>query len=270
MAISKTLVCVHAHPDDEAIFTSGITLHYAALGYDVVLVTCTNGRLGFDGHNRPGNEAPHDDLGTKATRAGELQRSAHQVGFTRIVTLGFEDSGMVGWPQNEDAGAFMNIDVDAVARTLAALLDEVRATVVVTYDENGFYGHPDHIMANVVTRRALEFARSPERLYYPVVSRSAIKSFVPQAQARGIYLPAFVLEADVGVTDEFVATTMDVTEYVGTKQAALRTHASQTDNAELSTMDSETFAMMFGTEWFQRAWSRHDATNDATDLFGGL
>ena len=270
MAISKTLVCVHAHPDDEAIFTSGITLHYAARGYDVVLVTCTNGRLGFDGHNRPGNEAPHDDLGTKATRAGELQRSAHLVGFTRIVTLGFEDSGMVGWPQNEDPGAFMNVDVDAVARTLAALLDEVRASVVVTYDENGFYGHPDHIMANVVTRRAVDFAQSPERLYYPVVPKGAIKEFIPQAETQGFILPAFVLEADAGTPDELVASTMDVTQYVATKQAALRTHASQTDNAVLSTMDPGLFALMFGTEWFQRAWSRRDATDDATDLFGGL
>jgi LmbE family N-acetylglucosaminyl deacetylase len=270
MANSKTLVCVHAHPDDEAIFTAGITSHYAAQAYDVVLVTCTNGRLGIDDRNRPGNDPEHDDGTTISTRASELQRSATLVGFSRIVTLGFDDSGMIGWPQNMNPRAFMNIDVDSVARSLGALFDEVHATVVVTYDENGFYGHPDHIMANVVTRRALEFARSPERLYYPVVSRSAIKSFVPQAQARGIYLPAFVLEADVGVTDEFVATTMDVTEYVGTKQAALRTHASQTDNADLATMDSETFAMMFGTEWFQRAWSRHDAANDATDLFGGL
>ena len=270
MAISKTLVCVHAHPDDEAIFTSGITSHYANLGYDVVLVTCTNGRLGFDAHNRPGIDAQHDDVGTKATRAGELQRSATLVGFTRIVTLGFEDSGMVGWPQNEDPRAFMNSNVDAVARTLAALFDEVHATVVVTYDENGFYGHPDHIMANIVTRRAVDFAKSPERLYYPVVPKGAIKSFIPRAQAQGFILPAFVLEADAGTADELVATTVDVTQYVGIKQDAVHAHASQTDNADLVLMEPDLFALMFGTEWFQRAWSRHDATDDATDLFGGL
>jgi LmbE family N-acetylglucosaminyl deacetylase len=270
MAISKTLVCVHAHPDDEAVFTAGISSHYAALGYDVVLVTCTNGRLGFDGQNRPGNEPEHDDVGIKSTRAAELQRSATLVGFSRIVTLGFEDSGMLGWSQNEDPRAFMNIDVDRVARSLGALFDEVDATVVVTYDENGFYGHPDHIMANVLTRRALDFAESPERLYYPVVPQGAIKSFVPRAQAQGFTLPAFILEADFGVPDELVATTIDVTKYIGIKQAALRTHASQTDNADVAAMEPELFAVMFGTEWFQRAWSRHDATNDATDLFGGL
>ncbi len=270
MAFSKTLVCVHAHPDDEAIFTAGISSHYAALGYSVILVTCTNGRLGFDADDRPGNEAGHDDGATKATRAAELQRSASLVGFSRIVTLGFEDSGMVGWPQNEDRRAFMNIDVDAVARTLAALFDEVDATVVVTYDENGFYGHPDHIMANVLTRRALDLARSPQRLYYPVVPRGSIKSFVEQAQAQGAVLPAFVLEADFGIADEMVATTMDVNQYAGVKQQALRTHASQSDNADLVTMDPDVFALMFGTEWFQRAWSRGAALGDTTDLFGGL
>jgi LmbE family N-acetylglucosaminyl deacetylase len=270
MTISRTLVCVHAHPDDEAIFTAGISSHYAALDYDVVLVTCTNGRLGFDAQQRAGDIAEHDDLETISTRSSELQRSAALVGYSRVVTLGFDDSGMVGWPQNKNLRAFMNCDVDGVAQTLAALLDEVHAAVVVTYDENGFYGHPDHIMANVVTRRALDFAESPERLYYPVVPRGAIKNFVEEAQQQGFNLPAFILEADFGIPDELLATTMDVHEYVDTKQEALRTHGSQSDNADLVVMEPDLFALMFGTEWFQRAWSRHDATGDATDLFGGL
>jgi LmbE family N-acetylglucosaminyl deacetylase len=270
MTISKTLVCVHAHPDDEAIFTAGITSHYAALGYDVVLVTCTNGRLGYDAEDRAGDIEGHDDLETIATRSSELQRSAALVGFSRIVTLGFDDSGMVGWPQNKNPRAFMNCDVDGVARTLASLLDEVHATVLVTYDENGFYGHPDHIMSNVVTRRALDFAESPERLYYPVVPRGAIQGFVEGAQQQGYELPRFITEADFAIPDELLATTMDVHEYVGTKQEALRTHASQSDNADLVVMEPDLFALMFGTEWFQRAWSRREAAGDATDLFGGL
>jgi LmbE family N-acetylglucosaminyl deacetylase len=270
MAIPKTLVCVHAHPDDEAIFTSGVSTHYAALGYRVVLITCTNGKLGFDDQDRPGDDPDHDDAVTRATRAGELQRAAALVGFGRVVTLGFDDSGMVGWPQNSNPNAFMNVNVDAVAATVAALFDEVGATVVLTYDENGFYGHPDHIMANTVTRRALDFAKSPERLYYPVVARSAITKFVPQAQERGIFLPAWVLEADAGTPDEMVNTTMDVSRYAAVKQLALVTHASQTDNADLVDMEPDLFALLFGTEYYQRAWSRHDATNDAIDLFGGL
>jgi LmbE family N-acetylglucosaminyl deacetylase len=270
MANSKTLVCVHAHPDDEAIFTSGVTAHYAALGYRVVLITCTNGKLGFDNENRQGNDAQHNDVETAAIRASELQRAAVIAGFGRVVTLGFDDSGMVGWPQNSNPNAFMNVNVDAVATTLAALLDEVGASVVLTYDENGFYGHPDHIMANTVTRRALDFAKSPERLYYPVIARSAITKFVPEAQKRDVFLPAWVLEANAGTPDEMVNTTMDVTKYAAIKQRALHTHKSQTDNADLVNLEPDLFALLFGTEYYQRAWSRHHANNDATDLFGGL
>jgi LmbE family N-acetylglucosaminyl deacetylase len=93
---------------------------------------------------------------------------------------------------------------------------------------------------------------------------------VPQAQERGIFLPAWVLEADAGTPDEMVNTTMDVSRYAAVKQLALVTHASQTDNADLVDMEPDLFALLFGTEYYQRAWSRHDATNDATDLFGGL
>jgi LmbE family N-acetylglucosaminyl deacetylase len=270
MVNSRTLVCVHAHPDDEAIFTSGASSHYGELGDNVVLITCTNGRLGFDHQQRAGNDPGHDDDETRATRAGELARSAALVGFNRVVTLGFEDSGMAGWPQNENPHAFMNIDVDKVAHTLAALFDEVGAAVVLTYDENGYYGHPDHVMANVVTRRALEFAAAPQRLYYPITPRGVIRAFVPRAQAANVFLPAWILEADAGTPDELVATVLDVSRFSGVKQQAIRTHASQLDNADLVTMEPELFSLMFGTEYYQRAWSRGAASGDKTDLFGGL
>lgn len=270
MTSSPTLVCVHAHPDDEAIFSAGVTSHYAALGYRVVLVTCTNGMLGYDDQGLAGNDPRHHGALTRAARASELQLAGAMVGFSRMVNLGFDDSGMAGWAQNANANAFMNADVDATARTLAALLDEVSASVVITYDENGYYGHPDHVMANVVTRRALDFARSPERLYYPVTPRSLFARFVPQAQALGVSLPAWVLESDAGTPDELVATTMDVTRYAGVKQLAIQTHTTQIDNADLASMEPEVFAMAFGVEYFQRAWSRRAASGDQTDLFGGL
>ncbi len=270
MTLSPTLVCVHAHPDDEALFTAGISAHYAALGYRVVLVTCTNGQFGFDDGGRPGSHPQHDPGVTRSLRAAELQRAAAIAGFQRTVSLGYDDSGMVGWPQNESPHAFMNVDVEATARTLAALFDEVGATVVVTYDENGFYGHPDHIMANVVTRRAMDLAHRPERLYYPVVPQSVLTRFVPDATALGVFLPAWVLDAGIGTPDELVATTMDVTAFAARKQAAIAAHATQIDNADLVTMESALFTLLFGTEYYQRAWSRRPAVGDSTDLFGGL
>jgi LmbE family N-acetylglucosaminyl deacetylase len=270
MTFAPTLLCVHAHPDDEAIFTAGITSHYADLGYRVVLITCTNGRLGFDDHARPGPDPLHDGEVTRATRASELQRAASIAGFSRVVTLGYDDSGMKGWAQNDRPSAFMNADVDAVARTLAAIMDEERATVVVTYDENGYYGHPDHVMANVVTRAAVVLASSPQRLYYPVSPRGVLEAFVAGATAEGVFLPAFILDATHTVSDDVVATTMDVRVFAKRKHQAIATHASQVDNADLVTMDEELFTLLFGIEYYQRAWSRDVTSGDETDLFGGL
>jgi LmbE family N-acetylglucosaminyl deacetylase len=264
------LLCVHAHPDDEALFTAGVTQHYAELGYRVVLVTCTNGQLGFDEGSRPGSDPDHDDALTRSVRAAELQRAAPLAGFERVITFGYDDSGMMGWPQNENPNAFWQVDVEAAARTLAAICDEVGASVVVTYDENGFYGHPDHIMANRITRRAVEIAASTERLYYPIVPQSILTKFVPDAKALEVFLPAWVLDAGIGSPDELVSTTMDVRRFADRKREAIATHASQIDNGDFITLDEELFLVLFGTEYYQRGWSRHPATGDETDLFGGL
>jgi LmbE family N-acetylglucosaminyl deacetylase len=270
MTFAPTLVCVHAHPDDEALFTAGITSHYGDLGYRVVLITCTNGQLGIDDEGRPGSDPLHDAEVTRATRAAELQRAAIVAGFSRVVTMGYDDSGMKGWAQNDRSSAFMNADVSAVARTIAAIIDEERASVVVTYDENGFYGHPDHIMANVVTRAALDLATSPQRLYYPVVRRGVLEEFVAGARSKGVFLPEWILDAGHAVSDDTVSTTMDVRSFAKRKHQAIATHASQVDNADLVTMDEELFTLLFGIEYYQRAWSRDVTSGDETDLFGGL
>lgn len=270
MTFAPTLVCVHAHPDDEALFTAGISAHYADLGYRVVLITCTNGQLGLDDHARPGSDPAHDVETTRTTRAGELQRAAIVAGFARVVTLGYDDSGMKGWPQNDRPTAFVNADVGAVARTLAAIFDEEDSSVVVTYDENGFYGHPDHIMANVVTRTAIELAQSPQRLYYPVAPKGVLEQFVADASAKGVFLPAWIVDAAHTVSDDMVNATMDVRAFAKAKHLAIATHASQVDNADLVTMDEELFTLLFGIEYFQLAWSRGVTAGDETDLFGGL
>ena len=265
-----TLVCVHAHPDDEAFFAAGAVAHYAALGHRVVLITCTNGMLGFDQNHLAGNQRGHDEVATKVTRAGELQRSVATLGFARAVSLGYDDSGMMGWPQNENPDAFMNVDVEAAARTVASILDEEDAAVVVTYDERGFYGHPDHIQSNVVARRAVQLSSSVERLYSSVVPEGVITTLIAGAKEIGLSLPAFVLDAGTHVADDLVAATMDVSSLVKVKHDAMAAHASQIDNAELVEMNDELFSLLFSTEYYQRAWSRHDASGDATDLFGGL
>ena len=268
---SPALLYVHAHPDDEALFTAGTTAHYARRGVANVLVTCTLGQLGIDPQGRAGDHLDHDDPATAATRARELREVVDLLGFTRHVTLGYRDSGMAGWTAHDDPGAFVRADLEAAARVVAALIDEVSAAVVVTYDEYGFYGHPDHVMAHRVARRAVELSASAQRLVYPVMPSVALRAFVDQARAEGVGLPAWVTDAvpDTDLAD--VAWSLDVSDVAPLKQRAIATHASQVDNADLVSMSGELFSMLFGTEHYRLGWSR-DAPSLACgdDLLGGL
>lgn len=270
MTSLPTLLCVHAHPDDEAFFGGGASAHYAALGHRVVLITCTSGQLGFDGAGRSGDQLDHDALQTRVTRAGELQESAAILGISRVVNLGYDDSGMKGWPENEAPNAFANKDVDAVARAIAAIMDEEQAAVVVTYDESGFYGHPDHVKANEVTRAAVALSSSVERLYYSVVPEGIITSLVTGATSLGLSMPSWVTDAGTHVRDDLVATTLDVSKYVRIKHDSMAAHGTQIDNEDLVEMNAELFSLLFSTEYYQRAWSRHQTRDDRTDLMGGL
>jgi LmbE family N-acetylglucosaminyl deacetylase len=265
-----TLVCVHAHPDDEAFFGGGASAHYAALGHRVVLITCTSGQLGFDGARRSGDQLGHDARQTKVTRAGELQESATILGIARVVNLGYDDSGMKGWPENDAPNAFANKDVDAVARTIASIMDEEHAAVVVTYDESGFYGHPDHVKANEVTRAAVALSSSVERLYYSVVPEGVITSLVAGATELGLSMPSWVTDAGTHVDDDLVSTTLDVSEYVKIKHDSMAAHGTQIDNEDLVEMNAELFSLLFSTEYYQRAWNRHQTRDDRNDLMGGL
>ncbi|MGA7835894.1 MAG: PIG-L family deacetylase [Acidimicrobiales bacterium] len=270
MSSLPTLLCVHAHPDDEAFFGGGASAYYALLGHRVVLITCTSGQLGFDGVGRSGDQLGHDALQTKITRAGELQHSAAILGISRVVNLGYDDSGMAGWPENNAPNAFMHKDVDAVAEAIAAVMDEERAAVVVTYDESGFYGHPDHVKANEVTRAAVARSTSVERLYYSVVPEGIMSSLVEGAAKLGLSMPSWVLDAKTHVRDELVSTTLDVSAFVRVKHDSMAAHATQIDNEDLVEMNSELFSLLFSTEYYQRAWSRHETKRDRADLMGGL
>ena len=268
---SHTLLCVHAHPDDEAIFTAGITSHYAEQGYRCVLVTCTLGQLGLDDHGRNGAQPGHNALATRATRAGEHPSAGALVGYARQITLGYLDSGMMGWLANQDPDAFMNVDVETTARVLADIIDQEDAAVVVTYDENGFYGHPDHVMANIVARRAMELSTRAQRLFYPVVPRGVLSSFVAQSREQVVFLPAWIEDAVANIPDDSVDCVMDVSRFSALKQGAIATHDSQVDNADLVTMAPELFSLLFGTEYYQLGWRRDNTSVAcAEDLFGGL
>ncbi len=172
-----TLMAVHAHPDDEASSTGGILAKYAAEGVRTVVATCTNGELGDGaGGVKPGQPG-HDERRVVAHRRQELENSCRALGVSHLELLGYHDSGMMGWTQNKAPEAFWNTPVADAARRLADLFERYRPQVVVTYDANGFYGHPDHIQAHRVTVAALALAPIPEKLYFPVIPQSEMERF---------------------------------------------------------------------------------------------
>src|ERR1700686_948079 len=160
-----TAVFFHAHPDDEAISTGGTMARMAAEGHRVILVTATRGELG---EVPEGLLAPGEDLAER--RALELAAACEVLGVARHEYLGYQDSGMAGEPTNDDPSSFWRADVDEAAARLAAILDEEHAQVFVTYDENGGYGHPDHIQVHRVGLRAAERAGT-ERVFMATMNR---------------------------------------------------------------------------------------------------
>ncbi len=245
----RRLLLVHAHPDDESIYTGATMAKYAAEGARVTLVTCTLGELGEIipprlAHLAAGRE---DRLGQH--RIGELDAACRALGVTDHRFLGgpgrWRDSGMMGTPENDDPRCFWRADVDEAARELAAVIREVRPQVLVTYDANGFYGHPDHIQAHRVSRRAVQLAAvapSPwpvSKFYATAMPLSALTEGIEAVRARAASgqgrvasvfdLPGSVADFPFGVRDDQVTTEIDGSEYLPAKLAAMRAHATQID-----------------------------------------
>jgi LmbE family N-acetylglucosaminyl deacetylase len=265
-----TLMAVHAHPDDEVLGTGGIFARYGDEGVRTVLVTCTGGEQGDGpGGIKPGEEG-HDEADVRARRLGELRESAAHLGIDHVELLGYRDSGMVGWDANADPDAFANVPLDDAAARLAALMERYRPQVVVTYDENGGYGHPDHIQAHRITMAAAERSSIPDKLYYTAVPRGRIRELMEYLRGIGADMGDFELPDDFGTPDEEITTVIDVSPYGERKRKALEAHASQGENIFLLRLPEEAQRRAFGTESFVRKLSRVEAPDQETDLFSGL
>ena len=229
--VARRLLLVHAHPDDESIGTGATIARYAAEGAQVTLVTCTLGELG---EVIPPELAylaagPGDRLG--AYRSTELAAACAALGIGDQRYLGgpgrWRDSGMMGLPANDDPGCFWQADVGTAAAELARILRETRPQVVVSYDENGFYGHPDHIQAHRVARAAIRIAARPGPV--PGAGNEGIRPW-QVAKFYATAVPRSVAAADglpYWVPDDRVTTEIDGTAYLAAKTAALRAHATQ-------------------------------------------
>jgi LmbE family N-acetylglucosaminyl deacetylase len=272
--IAPTILLVHAHPDDEASTTGGTIARYAEAGVRVVLVTCTNGEYGNSAAGHVPDDEDHDTAEVVAHRLAELDESCSILGVSRLVLLGYHDSGMMGWAQNEAPGAFWNTPVDEAGSRLAVVLDEERPAVVITYDEKGFYGHPDHIQANRITLAAIEQSGLSPKLYYPAIPLSAFAAMGEAMAAAGIEGPGGEDGMDgppveLGTPDEQIGAVIDVTSVVAKKRAALAAHGSQTADSFFLTMPEELFIQFMGREAYVRVLDPSGQQGVEDDLLAG-
>lgn len=248
----SVLVCFHAHPDDEVFVTGGVMRQAADAGHRVVVVTATDGALG---------EVPDGLLADGETlaqrRRRELEASTSVLGAHRVVMLHYADSGMAGTPENANADAFCNVDVDTAAARLAEILVEESADVLTIYDPNGGYGHPDHIQVHHVGVRAAELANVPH-VYEAAVSRDHLRRMIAanpawSAEAEDVSGPQSPDFDTFGLSDDEITTVVDVSAALDAKRAAMHAHETQIgDFGPFLQMPVEQLQAAFGQEWFRR------------------
>jgi LmbE family N-acetylglucosaminyl deacetylase len=263
-----TLVTFHAHPDDECISCGGVMRKAADEGHRVVLVVATRGE---HGEVPDGFLADGEQLWER--RVTETRAAANILGVQRVEFLGYHDSGMMGESTNDLPGSFWTAPIEEAAGRLAAILQEEQADVLTIYDDNGGYGHPDHVQVHRVGARAAEIAGTG-RVYQATMNRDYMRRgmnlFAAQAKAAGIDMPDLDgNESDFGKPEAEITARVDVTAYTAQKRAAMRAHASQiSEESFFLAMPEEGFAYSFGVEWFIRAG--HGPGITETDLMSGL
>jgi N-acetyl-1-D-myo-inositol-2-amino-2-deoxy-alpha-D-glucopyranoside deacetylase len=282
--MSLTLLCVHPHPDDESIACGGVLARAAAEGRRTVVVTCTGGE---EGENLAGVELGDEDL--VAHRRRELDAALTVLEVDRHHWLGYRDSGMAGSPANEHPDSFHRADLDAAAARLAAIVRAERPHVVVSDDDRGTYGHPDHVKAHQVTVRAVALAADPAvaldgppwsvpKRYVHTLGRRRLLAGHRALLASGRPSPFGTeplhgeAELPFGVPDATITTEVDIAPWLAVKRTAMAAHRSQIgpESFFLNTPD-ELVLPFFGVEQFVLEAGRLGGrTRPEPDLFAGV
>ena len=266
-----TLFLAFAHPDDEGM-SSGVMMKAKADGHRVVLVTATRGEVG-EIYNM---DEASSRLRLGAIRTKELEDAARIVGVDRLEFLDYRDSGMVRTADNDNPASFNQASVNEAAGKLMTLLAEERPDVVVTFGEDGMYGHPDHVKIHHVTTAALDQmlrlstgAWTPKKLYYTAIPRSLMQAFMDQMpeEMRAQQNPDMRFD---GTPDELVTTRVDVREFIDRKRQAFTAHVSQNDpNSWFTKIPPEVYEVAFGTEYYALARGKPGGPLPEDDLFAG-
>jgi LmbE family N-acetylglucosaminyl deacetylase len=280
--VPHTLLAFHAHPDDEALLTSGTMARAAAEGHRVVVVVATDGELGLAASEFTGQGA------LAATRMDELRASAKALGVARVEHLGYADSGLGPEVAPDPPGStrFVRADVEEAAQRLAAILREEHVDVLLHYEPNGGYGHQDHVKVHHVARRAAGLAGTP-RLLEATVPRDTICRAIDLAAKIYRFPPEF---DRAGFDGAFSARSdithrVDVHRHIRAKRASMRAHASQASAdggadrtlAAFLRIPRPLYDLVFGREWFVDATHHLTGRDPVTrpsgirrDVFEGL
>jgi LmbE family N-acetylglucosaminyl deacetylase len=275
MAETLTLMAVHAHPDDEASSTGGVLAKYSAEGVRTIVVTCTNGEFGdAPGQVKPGSDG-HDEQAVAQLRLSELRESCKLLGVTNLELLGYHDSGMPDWDYRNRPDAFCNVPQELVAARITALIEQYRPQVVVSYDPDGAYQHPDHVHAARSAFAAVSSSGLPAKFYQTAMRRSDWRKVREALREAG---------EDVGEWDEItpemarqmdeeerrITTTVDIQDVLAVKRDALLAHASQIAESWFSKIPPQVAEAVFGRESFVRVIDSSGAPVPESDLFAGL
>lgn len=269
-----TLMAVHAHPDDEASSTGGVLAKYSAEGVRTVVVTCTNGEFG-DGPSglKPGEDG-HDKDGVALTRLAELRESCEFLGVTDLELLGYHDSGMPEWEYRHSPDAFCNVPVDDVAARIGALIEKFEPQVVITYDPDGAYQHPDHVHAARAAIAAVERAPVPAKLYFTAMRRSAWRQIFEALREAGEEIPEWDMTEEeqrkIAEAEARITTEIDIRPVLERKRDALLAHGSQITDSWFSKIPPQVVEQAFGVESFTRVRGDSPQPVPETDLFAGL
>ncbi|MGI9006743.1 MAG: PIG-L family deacetylase [Streptosporangiaceae bacterium] len=269
-----TLMAVHAHPDDEASSTGGVLAKYSAEGVRTVVVTCTNGEFG-DGPSgiKPGEDG-HDTAGVALTRLAELREACKFLGVTDLELLGYHDSGMPDWDYQNNPDAFCNVPVPDVAARIGALIEQYQPQVVITYDPEGAYQHPDHVHAARCAIAAVEATSAPAKLYFTSMRRSAWQQVFEALREAGEEVPEWDMTEEeqrkIAEAEARITTEIDIRPVLDRKRDALLAHASQITDSWFSKIPPQVVEVAFGTESFTRVRGASPQPVPETDLLAGL
>ncbi len=274
MTQTLTLMAVHAHPDDEASSTGGVLAAYSDQGVRTVVVTCTNGEFGdAQGGVKPGQDG-HDAQEVAQLRLAELREACKILGVSDVETLGYHDSGMPDWDYKDRPGAFCNVPLTEVSARIGGLIERYRPQVVITYDSDGPYQHPDHVHASKAAVAAVAATGIPAKLYLTAMRSSDWQKVWEALRELGADLPernvSPEMRRQLAETEERITTTIDIGPVLARKWDALLAHASQIRESWFSKIPPEIAAAAFGRESFIRASDSTGAPVPEDDLFAGL